>query len=148
MASDWLYHVPWGLRRILNWIKDHYGNPPVYITENGTSDDSGILNDQHRIDYYREYINQVLKGSIILWDNSRYGVRDELSLLSLSHPLSRPLSLSLKLSLEECASIGSVSYCPWVTSKQMPPCNVIAHYRHFSCMHVDNFHICHAYLYL
>ena len=62
LASDWLYVVPWGMRKLLNWIKDNYGNPPVYITENGTSDANGMLNDQHRVDYHRQYISQVLKG--------------------------------------------------------------------------------------
>ena len=44
-ASQWLYSVPWGLRKVLNWIKDHYGNPPVYILENGISDGTGTLDD-------------------------------------------------------------------------------------------------------
>jgi len=61
-ASDWLYVVPWGLRRVLNWIKDHYGNPPVYITENGISDSTGTLDDQDRVSYYRAHINEVLKA--------------------------------------------------------------------------------------
>ena len=68
-ASDWLFIVPWGLRRIINWIKQHYGNPPIYITENGVSDNSGTLDDQHRIDYLRCHINQVLKGS---WSYNSY----------------------------------------------------------------------------
>jgi lactase-phlorizin hydrolase len=61
-ASKWLYSVPWGIRRTLCWVKDHYGNPPVYITENGFSDSTGTLDDQDRIDYYRQYINEVLKA--------------------------------------------------------------------------------------
>ena len=59
--SKWLYVVPWGLRKLLNWIKKEYNNPPLYITENGFSD-KGTLDDQDRIDYYRGYINEVLKG--------------------------------------------------------------------------------------
>lgn len=27
--------VPWGMRRLLNWIKEEYGDIPIYITENG-----------------------------------------------------------------------------------------------------------------
>ena len=54
--------TPWGLRRLLNWIKDHYANPPLYITANGYSDTSATLDDQDRIDYFRSYINEVLKG--------------------------------------------------------------------------------------
>lgn len=61
-GSSWLRAVPWGLRKLLGWIKDEFGNPPVYITENGVSDNNGTLRDHHRIDFYSSYINNVLKG--------------------------------------------------------------------------------------
>jgi len=61
-ASAWLYVVPWGIRRVINWIKERYGNPIIYITENGFSDSTGTLDDQDRISYYRLYINEVLKA--------------------------------------------------------------------------------------
>ena len=50
-ASVWLKVVPWGLRKLLVWIKEEYGNPEVIITENGFSD-TGELNDCRRINYY------------------------------------------------------------------------------------------------
>jgi beta-glucosidase/6-phospho-beta-glucosidase/beta-galactosidase len=34
-ASEWLYIVPWGLEKLLVWISNRYGRPPIYITENG-----------------------------------------------------------------------------------------------------------------
>ncbi|ESR61776.1 hypothetical protein CICLE_v10015030mg [Citrus x clementina] len=34
-ASEWLYVVPWGLRKVLNYIAKTYNNPPIYVTENG-----------------------------------------------------------------------------------------------------------------
>lgn len=34
-AVSWLYVVPWGIEKLLHWIKMRYGNPPVIITENG-----------------------------------------------------------------------------------------------------------------
>ena len=63
-GSSWLRVVPWGLRNLLQWIKKTYGNPPVYVTENGCSDvDEDVgLNDVGRIEYYRSYINQMLKA--------------------------------------------------------------------------------------
>ena len=61
-GSDWLRVVPWGMRKLLKWIKDNYGDPEVFITENGMSDRNATLDDQHRIFYYRNYINEVLKG--------------------------------------------------------------------------------------
>ena len=63
-GSSWLYIVPWGLRRLLKWIKDSYGNPPVYVTENGCSDRRNDVDDQQRVNYYRCYINEVMKGKI------------------------------------------------------------------------------------
>jgi hypothetical protein len=43
--------VPWGFRKLLNWIAKEYNNPPVLITENGFSD-HGELNDTDRVDFY------------------------------------------------------------------------------------------------
>ncbi|CAH1801974.1 unnamed protein product [Owenia fusiformis] len=65
-GSDWLKVVPWGLRKLLSFVKDNYGNQEIIITENGVSIQSNTkedaLNDQARIDYYRGYINEVLKA--------------------------------------------------------------------------------------
>ena len=63
-GSGWLKVTPFGLRKILNWIKNHYNNMPVYVTENGISDKNGSLTDFHRIHYYRTYINEMLKGKV------------------------------------------------------------------------------------
>ncbi len=30
----WLYVVPWGMEKLLVWIKNRYNNPPIIITEN------------------------------------------------------------------------------------------------------------------
>jgi beta-glucosidase/6-phospho-beta-glucosidase/beta-galactosidase len=43
--------VPWGFRKLLNWIAKEYNNPPVLITENGFSD-HGELDDRVRVDYH------------------------------------------------------------------------------------------------
>lgn len=51
-ASPWLKVAPWGLRKLLKWIKKEYNNPLLYITENGYAD-NGELNDTARIDYHR-----------------------------------------------------------------------------------------------
>lgn len=51
---------------MLNWVKYTYGEFPIYITENGVSDRNGSLQDDHRISYYRQYINNVLKGAFYL----------------------------------------------------------------------------------
>ena len=63
-GSSWLKVTPFGMRKILNWLKKEYHNVPVYVTENGISDKNGTLLDHHRIHYYRLYINEMLKGSL------------------------------------------------------------------------------------
>lgn len=44
--------VPDGFRRLLVWLKDEYGNPPLMVTENGYGD-AGQSDDADRIDYIR-----------------------------------------------------------------------------------------------
>ncbi|CAO2636691.1 Lactase/phlorizin hydrolase, partial [Lemmus lemmus] len=62
-ASPWIRVVPWGIRKILNWLKEEYNNPPIYVTENGVSRRGDPeLNDTDRIYYLRNYINAALKG--------------------------------------------------------------------------------------
>lgn len=51
-SLDWLKVVPWGFRKTLQWIKNAYNNPLVYVTENGFVDRGG-LDDQGRINYYK-----------------------------------------------------------------------------------------------
>ncbi|RZC40245.1 Glyco hydro 1 domain containing protein, partial [Asbolus verrucosus] len=60
-ASSWLKVVPWGIRKITNWIKNTY-NVEIIITESGISDEGGILDDQARINYYREYLSNILEA--------------------------------------------------------------------------------------
>jgi beta-glucosidase/6-phospho-beta-glucosidase/beta-galactosidase len=62
-GSGWLKVTPVGIRRMLNWVKYTYGDLPIYITENGVSDLNGALEDDYRIDFYKHYINNVLKGN-------------------------------------------------------------------------------------
>jgi len=40
-ASEWLYSVPWGLRKLLSWVKRRYGDVPILVTENGWSTRGG-----------------------------------------------------------------------------------------------------------
>jgi beta-glucosidase len=53
---------PQGLTDTLLWIKQRYGNPPVYITENGSAfydppvAEAGVLHDPLRADYLRKHL--------------------------------------------------------------------------------------------
>ncbi|XP_056245570.1 lactase/phlorizin hydrolase-like [Seriola aureovittata] len=65
-GSFWLKITPFGFRKILKFIKHEYGNPPVYVTENGISERGAVdLNDIHRTHYYENYINQALKAYVL-----------------------------------------------------------------------------------
>lgn len=56
---------PQGLTDALSWIKDRYGNPPVYVTENGAAFydppcvEGALLQDPLRVDYLRQHIQAV-----------------------------------------------------------------------------------------
>ena len=57
------------IRKILNWVSERYGNPPLYVTENGVDvpNESSLplaeaLNDTFRVSYYDNYINEVAKA--------------------------------------------------------------------------------------
>ncbi|KAK8713357.1 hypothetical protein V6N13_148577 [Hibiscus sabdariffa] len=65
-ASEWLYIVPWGLRKVLNYIARTYNNPPIYITENGMDEEDDnslplneILDDKLRVRYFKGYLAAV-----------------------------------------------------------------------------------------
>ncbi|KAG8574956.1 hypothetical protein GDO81_009399 [Engystomops pustulosus] len=62
--SKWLYSVPWGFRRLLNFVKTQYGSPLVLVTENGVSEKMHCaqLCDEWRIHYLKGYINEMLKA--------------------------------------------------------------------------------------
>ncbi|XP_062288192.1 lactase/phlorizin hydrolase-like [Scomber scombrus] len=65
-GSIWLRITPTGFRKLLKFIKDEYGNPPIYVTENGISEQGAVdLNDIHRIYFYENYINQGLKALVL-----------------------------------------------------------------------------------
>jgi beta-glucosidase len=63
-ALDWEVH-PQSLRRVLLWLRDRYGDRPLYITENGAAfddpplDDAGRLRDPRRVAYYRSHLRAV-----------------------------------------------------------------------------------------
>ncbi|KAG8510332.1 Cytosolic beta-glucosidase [Galemys pyrenaicus] len=62
---DWVYVVPWGLRKLLKYITDTYNNPVIYITENGfPHSDPKSLDDTQRWEYFRQTFQELFKGTI------------------------------------------------------------------------------------
>ncbi|XP_052747122.1 lactase/phlorizin hydrolase-like [Bicyclus anynana] len=57
--SDYIKFVPWGFYKLLTQIRKDYGNPPIFITENGFATRGG-LNDDDRVLYYTEYMSAML----------------------------------------------------------------------------------------
>lgn len=70
--TPWLRTAEWGWAKLLRWIWNRY-ETPIFITENGTTaqgehdwkpkgpDD--VLEDPHRIDFFKKYLTAVAKAS-------------------------------------------------------------------------------------
>jgi beta-glucosidase len=61
--SFWLRPHPIGFRKLLKWLSDRYGQPKIYVTENGTSlkgendlATDALLDDEFRAEYFRGYV--------------------------------------------------------------------------------------------
>ncbi|WP_067587046.1 GH1 family beta-glucosidase [Endozoicomonas ascidiicola] len=64
-AMDWEIY-PEGFSQLLMMMKEEYGNPTVYITENGAAyfdeERGGQVNDDPRVQYLKTHIQEVLKA--------------------------------------------------------------------------------------
>lgn len=54
---------PEGLYEILEWVRETYRNPTIYLTENGAAfpdrlEEGGVVRDQARLDYLRDHLIQ------------------------------------------------------------------------------------------
>uniref|UniRef100_A0A6N2N1G1 Beta-glucosidase n=1 Tax=Salix viminalis TaxID=40686 RepID=A0A6N2N1G1_SALVM len=65
----WLYIYPEGICKLLNYTKDHYRSPPIYITENGVDDVNSsasslkeALDDPVREKSYKDHLKNVLRS--------------------------------------------------------------------------------------
>jgi beta-glucosidase len=54
--------VPWGCRKLLEWIDARYSHPPIYITENGCAVPGNtraeFIQDTQRIEYIKSYLRE------------------------------------------------------------------------------------------
>lgn len=55
--------VPWGCRKLLEWIDQRYDHPEIVITENGCAfNDScikGVVEDKDRIEFFKGYLTEI-----------------------------------------------------------------------------------------
>ena len=65
--------VPWGCKKLLDWISDRYDHPDIYITENGCAypDEiiEGEVNDIDRLEFYKGYLQaceEAIEGGVNL----------------------------------------------------------------------------------
>lgn len=65
-SSPWIRVVPWGIRRLLQFVSLEYtrGKVPIYLAGNGMpiGESENLFDDSARVDYFNQYINEVLKG--------------------------------------------------------------------------------------
>lgn len=62
--------VPWGLRKILNWVSQRYGKDlPIIVTSTGV-DDQAPVDDKLRQHYLRSYLQDALKGGKCIYVSS------------------------------------------------------------------------------
>ncbi|KAJ7997451.1 hypothetical protein DPEC_G00229140 [Dallia pectoralis] len=54
--------VPWGLRKALNWVEEHYKGVAIYVVANGVQEDPARFSDSLRVYYLYNYINEALKA--------------------------------------------------------------------------------------
>ncbi|KAJ3120050.1 hypothetical protein HK098_004917, partial [Nowakowskiella sp. JEL0407] len=57
-ASTWLYVYPYGMRRLLQWLKARYGSMKIWVTENGEQI-SQSPNDTQRIMFFQKHLEQL-----------------------------------------------------------------------------------------
>lgn len=60
---SWLAVVPHGLRKLLSYIKKNFGDPAIYITENGFAQVGPVdMEDVQRAEFFKETISEVAKA--------------------------------------------------------------------------------------
>ncbi len=59
-SMGWSF-VPWGCRKLLQWIDARYGHPPVVITENGCAFEDELVDrgvrDADRVEFLQTYLS-------------------------------------------------------------------------------------------
>lgn len=92
--TDWEV-FPQGLADTLCWVRDRYGNPPVYVTENGAAffdpptAEGDRVRDPLRVDYLRSHLQALREATAAGCDVRGYFVWSLLDNLEWSHGFSK-----------------------------------------------------------
>ncbi|XP_072948337.1 myrosinase 1-like [Epargyreus clarus] len=62
IGHDFVPSYPKGLRSIVSWIRQQYGDLNFFVTENGYGNTNPDLEDYDRVDYYRLHLEQILNS--------------------------------------------------------------------------------------
>ncbi|KAF7267971.1 hypothetical protein GWI33_018847 [Rhynchophorus ferrugineus] len=58
--TSWFKVVPWGARKLVNWISNQYGHPEIMVTENGYHDNGTVIHDMDtRGRYHKLYLSNL-----------------------------------------------------------------------------------------
>lgn len=60
ICGTYLQLNPKGIRQQLAWIKREYGDIEILITENGFASANHGINDQDRVQYFKDHLEQVI----------------------------------------------------------------------------------------
>ncbi|KAI5082926.1 hypothetical protein GOP47_0002669 [Adiantum capillus-veneris] len=57
------YYVPWGLEKVVNYMRTYYDNIPTYVTALGWGlRSTTTVNDDVRVEFYAQYLKYLIKG--------------------------------------------------------------------------------------
>ncbi|KAH7424089.1 hypothetical protein KP509_12G089500 [Ceratopteris richardii] len=60
--NDGEYMVPWGLQKVLGYMRTRYNNFPTYVTALGYGLNSTSTNDDVRVEFFAEYFKYLIAG--------------------------------------------------------------------------------------
>ena len=63
---------PEGLRYMLRWLKNKFGDLEFFITENGYADTDPAMRDIKRVLYYKDHLEQVTRISFVVCKKCKF----------------------------------------------------------------------------
>ncbi|XP_022757983.1 beta-glucosidase 11-like [Durio zibethinus] len=138
MASE-LPIIPWGLQGVLEYFKQAYHNPPIYIVENGQRTPHNItLEDTSRVKYLQAYIGSVLDAIRNGSDTRGYFVWSFLDVFELLNGYDSSYGLYYvdfnDLDLKRYPKLSSDWYSHFLKGGSVSPDGVIEFQNNFSAL--------------